>query len=126
MSLLEVSDGAVRHIPRQRDRRPLWPAARLRGEGTAARRAWRSRYVRRLVALDVASAIAAGVLGQIAETQPVSGSMNLLGSLLTVLVVFPLLWAGAMLVARAYEERFLWIGAEEFRRVFFAADACWS
>ncbi|MCF6508458.1 sugar transferase [Blastococcus sp. MG754426] len=119
--MLEVSDGAVRHIPRQRDRRPLWPAARLRGEGTAARRAWRSRYVRRLVALDVASAIAAGVLGQIAETQPVSGSMDLVGSLVTVLVIFPLLWAGAMLVARAYEERFLWIGAEEFRRVFFAA-----
>jgi exopolysaccharide biosynthesis polyprenyl glycosylphosphotransferase len=36
-------------------------------------------------------------------------------------VVLPVLWLGAMLVARAYEQRFLWIGAEEFRRVFFAA-----
>jgi exopolysaccharide biosynthesis polyprenyl glycosylphosphotransferase len=33
----------------------------------------------------------------------------------------PVIWLGAMLVARSYEERFLWIGAEEFRRVFFAA-----
>ena len=26
-----------------------------------------------------------------------------------------------MLLSRSYEERFLWVGAEEFRRVFFAA-----
>jgi exopolysaccharide biosynthesis polyprenyl glycosylphosphotransferase len=31
------------------------------------------------------------------------------------------IWFVAMLVARSYEERFLWVGAEEFRRVFFAA-----
>jgi len=31
------------------------------------------------------------------------------------------LWVAAMLVSRSYEERFLWVGPEEFRRVFFAA-----
>ncbi|MGY2066398.1 sugar transferase [Blastococcus sp. SYSU DS0619] len=36
-------------------------------------------------------------------------------------VVLPVAWVFAMLVARSYEQRFLWIGAEEFRRVFFAA-----
>ncbi|WP_346621242.1 sugar transferase [Blastococcus montanus] len=77
--------------------------------------------MRRLVVLDVLSAIIAGTLGQIAETQPVSGSLTLAGSLVTVLVAFPLLWCGVMLAARAYEQRFLWIGSEEFRRVFFAA-----
>jgi FlaA1/EpsC-like NDP-sugar epimerase len=30
-------------------------------------------------------------------------------------------WGFAMLVARTYEERFLWDGPEEFRRVFLAA-----
>ncbi|MGY1828547.1 sugar transferase [Blastococcus sp. SYSU DS0541] len=119
--MLDVHGDLTRHIPQQRGRRASWPVARLRGEGTEARRAWRARYVRRLVVLDVVSAIVAGTLGQIAETQPVSGSLDLVGSLVTVLVAFPLLWAAAMLIARAYEERFLWIGAEEFRRVFFAA-----
>jgi len=38
-----------------------------------------------------------------------------------VVVLLPLVWVGAMLVARSYEERFLWVGPEEFRRVFFAA-----
>jgi exopolysaccharide biosynthesis polyprenyl glycosylphosphotransferase len=33
----------------------------------------------------------------------------------------PVIWVGAMLVARSYEERFLWVGPEEFRRIFFAA-----
>jgi len=36
-------------------------------------------------------------------------------------VALPLIWVGAMLVARSYEQRFLWIGPEEFRRIFFAA-----
>jgi exopolysaccharide biosynthesis polyprenyl glycosylphosphotransferase len=36
-------------------------------------------------------------------------------------LLLPVLWAGAMLAARAYEQRFLWIGSEEFRRLFFAA-----
>ncbi|TQN37934.1 Undecaprenyl-phosphate galactose phosphotransferase WbaP/exopolysaccharide biosynthesis polyprenyl glycosylphosphotransferase [Blastococcus colisei] len=38
-----------------------------------------------------------------------------------VILLLPLFWVGAMLVARSYEERFLWVGPEEFRRVFFAA-----
>jgi exopolysaccharide biosynthesis polyprenyl glycosylphosphotransferase len=36
-------------------------------------------------------------------------------------LLLPLIWVGAMLVSRSYEERFLWVGAEEFRRVFFSA-----
>jgi exopolysaccharide biosynthesis polyprenyl glycosylphosphotransferase len=38
-----------------------------------------------------------------------------------VACLLPLVWLGAMLLARSYEERFLWVGPEEFRRVFFAA-----
>jgi exopolysaccharide biosynthesis polyprenyl glycosylphosphotransferase len=36
-------------------------------------------------------------------------------------VVLPVVWVLGMLVARSYEERFLWVGPEEFRRVFFAS-----
>ena len=38
-----------------------------------------------------------------------------------MVLLFPVVWVAVMLVARSYEQRFLWIGAEEFRRVFFAA-----
>jgi exopolysaccharide biosynthesis polyprenyl glycosylphosphotransferase len=40
---------------------------------------------------------------------------------LWTLALLPALWVGAMLVARSYEERYLWVGPEEFRRVFAAA-----
>ncbi|WP_104523568.1 sugar transferase [Blastococcus atacamensis] len=120
--MLDVrSDEAVRLVPQQRNRRGSWSAARLRGEGTEARRAWRADYVRRLVALDAGAAVVAGALGQLAEAQPVSGVLGGAGSLAAVIFLFPLLWVTAMLVARSYEERFLWTGPEEFRRVFFAA-----
>jgi exopolysaccharide biosynthesis polyprenyl glycosylphosphotransferase len=36
-------------------------------------------------------------------------------------LALPFVWVLSMLVARSYEERFLWVGPEEFRRVFFAA-----
>jgi exopolysaccharide biosynthesis polyprenyl glycosylphosphotransferase len=36
-------------------------------------------------------------------------------------LLLPVIWVGSMLIARSYEERFLWVGAEEFRRVFFAS-----
>lgn len=126
----DVRDEPVRHIPQQRARRASWTPARwrsaaaterLRGEGTEARRAWRARYVRCLVVLDALAAGVAGFLGQLAEVGPVSSSLNFAGSLGVTMGVLPLLWVGSMLSARAYEERFLWIGAEEFRRVFFAA-----
>jgi exopolysaccharide biosynthesis polyprenyl glycosylphosphotransferase len=42
---------------------------------------------------------------------------------LWMLAVPPLLWPLAMLVSRAYEERFLWVGIEEYRRVLAAAVA---
>jgi exopolysaccharide biosynthesis polyprenyl glycosylphosphotransferase len=38
-----------------------------------------------------------------------------------IAVALPFVWVLSMLVVRSYEERFLWEGPEEFRRVFFAA-----
>jgi exopolysaccharide biosynthesis polyprenyl glycosylphosphotransferase len=90
----------------------------MRGDGTVARRAWRGAYVRRLVtgdALCAAVAAAVAYVGRFGADTPTSHAS------LWVASTLPLIWLGGMLVARAYEQRFLWIGAEEFRRVFFAA-----
>ncbi|MGY1774408.1 sugar transferase [Geodermatophilus sp. SYSU D00804] len=38
-------------------------------------------------------------------------------------LLVPVVWTPAMLLARTYEERFLWIGVEEYRRVLDAAVA---
>lgn len=95
----------------------LWSARRLRGEGTAARRAWRKRYISRLVVFDAASALVAGLIGQ---QFPSSGPLAD-ARLWWLLPLMPLVWVGAMAVGRLYEERTLWIGAEEFRRCLSAA-----
>jgi exopolysaccharide biosynthesis polyprenyl glycosylphosphotransferase len=94
-------------------------APAIRGEGTGARRAWQSSYVRRAVVLDAVSAAAAAVasyylwfgFGPAAQGQPPVWDV----------VALPLIWLPAMVVARAYEKRFLWIGVEEYRRVLGAA-----
>jgi exopolysaccharide biosynthesis polyprenyl glycosylphosphotransferase len=93
--------------------------ARLRGEGTAARRAWRGAYVRGVVVADIACGILAGLAGYVVRFGPENADEA--GWSLWAAALLPLIWTGSMLVARSYEERFLWVGAEEFRRVFFAA-----
>lgn len=94
-------------------------AGRLRGEGTEARRAWRGQYVRRIAAGDGVAAVLAGVAGYLGRFGPGASATD--GIYAWAAVLLPVLWVTAMLVARSYEERFLWVGPEEFRRVFFAA-----
>src|SRR5919112_5571682 len=90
-------------------------ASGIRGDGTEARRAWRSRYVGRALALDAAVALLASLLGYwlwfevIAADGPRPPVWEAL--------FLPVAWIPAMLLARAYEQRFLWIGVEEYRRV---------
>jgi exopolysaccharide biosynthesis polyprenyl glycosylphosphotransferase len=40
---------------------------------------------------------------------------------LGIALSLPFVWVAAMLISRSCEERFLWVGADEFRRVFFAS-----
>ncbi|TKJ33014.1 sugar transferase [Blastococcus sp. CCUG 61487] len=94
-------------------------APRLRGEGTSARRAWRNAYVRRLVAVDALVAAIAAAVGYLVRFGPAEMESSTVPFVFAVLM--PLVWVLAMTVARAYEERFLWVGAEEFRRVTAAA-----
>ncbi|MPQ97932.1 exopolysaccharide biosynthesis polyprenyl glycosylphosphotransferase [Modestobacter sp. I12A-02628] len=118
--MLGQRDGGVRTDVAVARRWRWFPTVPLRGEGTAARRAWRPAYVRRIAAGDVIAALIAAAAGyQVRfgpEVSPADHRMSL-----AVVVVLPVVWLLGMLVARAYEERFLWLGPEEFRRVFFAA-----
>src|SRR5687768_492737 len=80
----------------------------LRGAGTAARRAWRRVYVRRIVLGDGVSAAIAAAVGYLlrfgaGEGRPFPAS-------LVIAISLPLVWVFAMALARSYEERFLWEG----------------
>jgi exopolysaccharide biosynthesis polyprenyl glycosylphosphotransferase len=90
---------------------------RLRGAGTVARRAWRTRYVQRLVVLDAACALIAAVAGHLVKFGPGKAAT----ASLVITFALPAVWVLVMGASRCYEERFLWEGPEEFRRVFFAA-----
>ncbi|MCA0144885.1 sugar transferase [Blastococcus sp. LR1] len=110
-------------MPRKPGERPAargWStyASRFRGEGTEARRAWRSAYVRRAIVGDVVCAALAGLAGYVVRFG--SDTSTPQASTWAALAL-PVVWVLAMVVARSYEQRFLWVGAEEFRRVFFAA-----
>ncbi|WP_338104911.1 sugar transferase [Modestobacter muralis] len=118
MSLLDSPDEVtVTPSADAATRRRFWSATRLRGEGTAARRSWRSAYVRRIVLGDVLVAVIGALVGRLGVDY---GPLATNGSPWLVLAL-PLVWLAAMTVARSYEERFLWVGPEEFRRVFTAS-----
>jgi exopolysaccharide biosynthesis polyprenyl glycosylphosphotransferase len=104
-------------------RERLFALSPLRGDGAIARRAWRTAYVRRLVAGDVACALLAAVLGLVVKFGAPTASQHVQRAAFLVALCLPLFWPLAMLFARAYEQRFLWEGAEEFRRVFWASIA---
>ncbi|MCZ2836031.1 sugar transferase [Modestobacter sp. VKM Ac-2985] len=101
-------------------RRRPFTLSRLRGEGTVARRAWRVAYVRRVALGDAAVATVAALVGYLVRFGGGLTSASEL-SYLWMTVLLPVVWVGAMLLARSYEERFLWLGPEEYRRVFSAS-----
>ena len=116
--MLDGRGGSVRTTQRSATRGWSLLAGYLRGEGTEARRAWRGAYVRRIVLGDIAGAALAGFAGYLVRFGAGTPAAH---ASTWAAVALPLIWVGSMLVARSYEERFLWVGAEEFRRVFFAA-----
>lgn len=99
------------------------PGRRMHGEGTLARRAWRAAYVRRIVLGDIACVVVAAVVGYMVRFGPDPRSLSSQQPALWIGAVLPVLWITGMLIARSYEERFLWVGPEEFRRVFSTAIA---
>ncbi|MGY1631519.1 sugar transferase [Geodermatophilus sp. SYSU D01186] len=83
-----------------------------------SRRAWRRAYVRRIAVGDVLSAAVAGVAGYLVRfgADPAVAWLPLWS-----VVLFPAAWLVVMHAARSHEQRFLWAGPEEFRRVLLAA-----
>src|SRR5215207_6646841 len=80
----------------------------IRGEGTAARRAWQPGYVRRTVCLDVLCAAAAAFVAHAVFFG--SHVVSTPGPPFWMMCALPVVWALAMVVARTYEQRFLWVG----------------
>ncbi|MGY1671011.1 sugar transferase [Geodermatophilus sp. SYSU D00710] len=119
ISMLDVRDGSVRRVFPPDTSGWLRFAGPLRGEGTAARRLWQASYVRRTVVFDAIAAGIAGLIGYLVRFAPDQAAATWASVWLAALL--PLAWVGAMLVARAYEQRFLWVGPDEFRRVTTAA-----
>ncbi len=116
-----MRDGSVRDETRRGPRRTLWSAAPLLGEGANARRAWRSVYVRRTALADACCAALAGLTGYLVRFGPEPAGPVYAHPPFWLAVLLPVIWVAAMLISRSYEQRFLWIGPEEFRRVFAAA-----
>ncbi|KQS68798.1 sugar transferase [Modestobacter sp. Leaf380] len=113
---------AATRTPRTVRRRQRVVPARLRGDGTEARRAWRAGYVRLLVVTDLLAGVLAAGAGYLVRFSPATPvELDHARASIVAAVVLPVVWSLTMLFARAYEERFLWVGAEEFHRVASAA-----
>jgi len=88
---------------------------------TDARRAWRPAYVRSIAVGDFASALLAAVVGFLVRFAPEGETFTEPHASRWLIAFLPLMWVGVITATRSYEERFLWVGPEEFQRVFFAA-----
>jgi exopolysaccharide biosynthesis polyprenyl glycosylphosphotransferase len=86
----------------------------------SSRRAWESGYIRAVVGLDGLAALCAGTTAYIVRWRDEAGG-DPRWSYVAMSALLPVLWLAAMSSSRAYEARFLAIGAEEFRRVLTAA-----
>jgi exopolysaccharide biosynthesis polyprenyl glycosylphosphotransferase len=92
-----------------------------RRTGTSGESAWQRSYVRSIVVADACAAAVAAATGYLVRFGPAGAVADLNAPSLWMAVILPAVWVLAMLVSRSYERRFLWVGAEEFRRVFGAA-----
>ncbi|WP_346621249.1 sugar transferase [Blastococcus montanus] len=90
------------------------------GNGTVARQAWRGAYVRRLAITDAMAAAVAALVGFSVRFGPMEEGAAAPASIWAA-VLMPVIWVAVMHGGRTYEQRYLWVGAEEFRRVFIAA-----
>jgi exopolysaccharide biosynthesis polyprenyl glycosylphosphotransferase len=91
------------------------------GTATAQRKAWQATYLRRLFVVDIMVALLASSTAYIvrfgfqfaAAAEPY----------LLLSVAFPLVWVGFLFLGHAYEERFLFVGNDEYRKVINAGVA---
>jgi exopolysaccharide biosynthesis polyprenyl glycosylphosphotransferase len=82
-----------------------------------ARWAWEASYVRGLVVLD----LVVGIVAAIAALQLRFGPMPQNRAYLLVTLIFPFAWLLALVGAHALDARFLFVGNDEYQRVFRAS-----
>jgi exopolysaccharide biosynthesis polyprenyl glycosylphosphotransferase len=99
-------------------RPPTRPFVRVRGRHAAMsrRQRWEGRYVRALVLSDLAAGVAAGAttFGLRFGDQVTAYNRWYLG----LSALLPILLLLVLAVSRAYERRFLFVGTDEYQRVF--------
>jgi exopolysaccharide biosynthesis polyprenyl glycosylphosphotransferase len=106
-------------------RRPADPTGPLRP--TSLRRvkdlpaSWQQAYVVRMVAGDLLCATVGTVVGYLVRFGTDTDPIRERTPPAWLAALLPLVWVLAMHLGRAYERRFLWIGPEEYHRVFGAA-----
>lgn len=105
-----------REVAADQESSPSGPVA-----GTPRTREWRATYVRRVACGDLLAATVAAAAGYLIRFGPDTSLGYPEQASLWMALVLPVVWLVAMHVARTYEPRFLWVGPEEFRRVFTAA-----
>jgi exopolysaccharide biosynthesis polyprenyl glycosylphosphotransferase len=87
--------------------------------GRPARQRWIRRYVIGVVLIDSCAAFVAGLIAYVGRFGD-NVAANHRWDYVAVTAILPGLWLLAMVAARAYEPRFLFIGHEEFRRALVA------
>jgi len=118
LAVVDVFGNVVHADERDVTRAAAGPDGRY---ATEARRGWRKAYVRRIAAGDFLSALIAAVIGFLVRFAPEGQALTQPHASRWLIAGLPLMWMAVMTVARSYEERFLWVGPDEFQRVFFAA-----
>lgn len=83
----------------------------------AGSRRWEHRYVSLIIVVDSLIALAAACAAFLFRFGTADG---VAGPYLQFSLAFPVAWIATTALLRAYEPRFLFVGAEEYRRVLFA------
>jgi len=83
-----------------------------------ARDDWQASYVRLALGVDLLVALAAAGIAYTVRFGSSTGEANHV--FIPLSLAFPLAWALVLLLCRAYEPRFLFVGSEEYRRVLQA------
>ncbi|MGY1604672.1 sugar transferase [Geodermatophilus sp. SYSU D00815] len=99
------------------------PPAIEQGAAPESQRSWRRGYVRRIALGDGLAACVAVAVGLLARFGTEAETLVYSQASLWAALALPFVWLALMLVSRSYEERHLFVGPEEFRRVFGAAAA---
>ena len=88
--------------------------------GAAAGAGWQRRYVRTAASVDAGVALLAAVTALLVRFG--DEGVHVPGYLVASLL-FPLAWVAMVALCRAYETRFLFVGADEYHRILIAGTA---